>query len=119
MGAQPRPLKAALILSEVISAETEPGRGRGKSLVPWLVPPLLWPQQQRSGPDTLCNQGGGCRAEGQGNGTCRQVCLAGPTPWPLATLFVKQEAPAANDQWGRRADASPKWASSQAGAELI
>lgn len=37
----------------------------------------------------------------------QQECLAGPTPGPLATLFVKQTAHNGNDQWSTRADASP------------
>lgn len=75
----------------------------------------------------LCNQRGGCQAQGQGNGTVRPPRLsslwAGVPGWshpaPPATLFLKQKAPVAKDQWGRRANASPKRASSQAGAELI
>lgn len=42
-----------------------------------------------------------------------------PPPDPQPHCSLSKRPSVANDQWGRRADASPKRASSQAGTELI
>lgn len=95
MGAQPRPLKAALILSEVISERLGLGEAAGRAWYRgWCH---LYYGHSSSGADPTPSATREAAAKQRDKATApvgRCACLVPPPgPWPLATLFVKQEGP--------------------------